>query len=357
MKTPPTLGYWTRRAIIGLEHGFYRSSAHVSRALGRQRKVMTPEIYRAFSFRDKVDVKGRVLAARTLPEPTEYDSWWTNGRRMIRRWLTSEEPGARVVVSIAGTVTETVSDDEGYFELELDAPSSADTIEVWLPTSENPEIITAPILRNDYEPSVVVISDVDDTVFLSNTAKLIGMIKTALLGNALTRQIFDGVPALYQILRTGPDGNGKNPISYVTSSPWNLHSLMERIFNHRGIPAGAYFMTDWGVSHDNWLKESNPVHKRRAILKIMRWFPDAPVVLLGDSSQHDPEIYLRIAQEHPGRIAAIAIRDVAVMPSPTEPIPDSIPYLLHKDTATARSFILGKLGWERGEVKAEKLKS
>ncbi len=331
---------------MAVERLVYGISSYVSRAWRREDRVMVPEIYRAFSFGEKIDVKGRVLAARTLPEPSEHDSWWTNGTRMIKRWMTSELAGAKVVISLAGVATETTSDEDGYFELELDDPTSVGTIEVWLPGSENPHVTTAEVLRNDLTPAVVVISDVDDTVFISNTAKLLGMIKTALMGNALTRQIFPGVPDLYETLRNGPGGSGSNPIAYVTSSPWNLHSLMERIFRHRKVPAGAYFMTDWGITHDNWLKEPNPIHKRRAILKIMRWFPDAPVVLLGDSSQHDAEIYTRIAREHPQRIAAIAIRDVTMFGESGGETPGDVPFLLHKETAEAGDFIFERLGWE-----------
>ena len=306
---------------------------------------MVPEVYRAFSIGGKVDVMGRVLSARTLPEPQENDSWWTNGKRMLRRWMTSECPDTPVVVSVGGNIRELVTDEEGYFEVEIENPEMSARVEIRLPGSDGEEIFSEEILFNDEAPNVVVISDVDDTVFVSNTAKLLGMVKTALTGNALTRQIFPGVPEFYGLLRGGPDGTERNPISYVTSSPWNLHSLMRNIFENRSVPAGAYFMTDWGLSHDNWLKESNHVHKRRAILKIMRWFPEAPVVLLGDSSQHDAEIYTRIATEFPDRIAAIVIRDVTMLGEPVGEIPEGVPFLLHGDTGKARDFILGKLGW------------
>lgn len=306
---------------------------------------MVPEIYRAFSFGGKVDVKGRVLAARTLPEPRENDRWWTNGRRMLGRWMTAECPGAPVVVTVGGISRELVTDEEGYFEVEIENPESVGTVEIRLPGSGSDQFFPEAILFNDARPRVVVISDVDDTVFVSNTAKLLGMVKTALTGNALTRQIFPGVPELCGLLRGGADGSERNPICYVTSSPWNLHSLMRTIFENRSVPAGAYFMTDWGVSHDNWLKESNHVHKRRAILKIMEWFPGAPVVLLGDSSQHDAEIYTRIGTEFPDRIAAIVIRDVTMLGEPVGEIPQGVPFLLHDDTEKARAFILEKLGW------------
>ena len=344
--TSKRITHWPRRAALGMEHLVYRGSDRLRKVWRGKGKPMVPEVYRAFSFRGKVDVKGRVLAARTLPEPRENDSWWTNGKRMLRRWMTSECPDIPVVVSVGGVSRELVTDEEGYFEVEIENPDLSETVEIRLPRSGGDEIFSEDILFNDDAPSVVVISDVDDTVFISNTAKLLGMVKTALTGNALTRQIFPGVPELYARLRGGPGGSERNPISYVTSSPWNLHSLMKNIFENRNVPAGAYFMTDWGLSHDNWLKESNHAHKRRAILQIMGWFPDAPVVLLGDSSQHDAEIYTRIATEFPDRIAAIVIRDVTMLGEAVGEIPDGVPFLLHEDTDKAREFIMRRLGWD-----------
>ena len=34
-------------------------------------------------------------------------------------------------------------------------------------------------------------------------------------------------------------------------------------------------------------------------------------MLIGDSGQHDPEVYAQIVEEHPGRVLAVYIRNVA----------------------------------------------
>ena len=335
-----------RRIALVIEHGIYSLRRFVVKTLRLKSPSIAPEIYTCISFPGHVAVKGRVLAIRKLSEPNENDSWWVNGRQMIKRWITSECPDTQVMIRLGKTITETVTDEEGYFDVEIENPSGETSLEVSLPTDPEKRNFPVPVLQNDAAPSVVIISDIDDTIFVSNTARLLGMIKTALTGNALTRQVFPGIAELYDELRKGPDGSSKNPISYVTSSPWNLHSLISLIFQHRSIPDGAYFMTDWGLSEADWLKESNPIHKRRAILRIMRWFPNSPVVLLGDSSQHDAEIYTRIATEQPERIAAIAIRNVTGLSEPQIDVPKSVPFLLHEDTPAARDFVLQRLGWK-----------
>src|SRR5690606_19384263 len=51
-------------------------------------------------------------------------------------------------------------------------------------------------------------------------------------------------------------------------------------------------------------------HKLDKIDGIMSYYPRLPFVLIGDSGQCDPYIYQEVARRHPGRIAAIYIRDV-----------------------------------------------
>jgi phosphatidate phosphatase APP1 len=39
---------------------------------------------------------------------------------------------------------------------------------------------------------------------------------------------------------------------------------------------------------------------------------DAVVVLVGDDGEHDPEIYADFVRRHPGRVVAVAIRQVRI---------------------------------------------
>ena len=45
-------------------------------------------------------------------------------------------------------------------------------------------------------------------------------------------------------------------------------------------------------------------------MRLLDTYEDLPFVLIGDSGEEDPEIYLQTIREHPGRIKAVYIRDV-----------------------------------------------
>ena len=42
----------------------------------------------------------------------------------------------------------------------------------------------------------------------------------------------------------------------------------------------------------------------------MKTYPKLPFILIGDSGEHDPDIYIEIAEAHPERILALYLRNV-----------------------------------------------
>jgi phosphatidate phosphatase APP1 len=90
----------------------------------------------------------------------------------------------------------------------------------------------------------------------------------------------------------------------VSNGPWNLHDLLVDFFRLNGIPLGPISLRDWGA-HLVLARKPAGTHKRMQIARIMAFFPNLPVILIGDSGEHDPEIFTRIAQEFPGRVDTI----------------------------------------------------
>src|SRR5690606_28392870 len=51
-------------------------------------------------------------------------------------------------------------------------------------------------------------------------------------------------------------------------------------------------------------------HKTVQISRLLELHPDLPFILIGDSGEHDPDIYAEVVKQYPNRILAIYIRDV-----------------------------------------------
>lgn len=305
---------WVLKLALQAEKVYDAFHRFLARITGRLGKPMVAEIYYAIRHEKGVSVKGRTLLARTWPHPSADDPALVNLYHMLRRWCTPERPYSLVQVSAGGDAVAKRTDREGYFEIDLPAASIlSHELLIELPESEMSPSAFWPIDRPARDPDFLVLSDVDDTVLVTHAGKILTMLATTLLGNALTRQLFPGVVELYRHLRRGPDTEAGhlNPLAYVTSSPYNLHGLLHHVFELNGLPNGPFFMTDWGLDEDKWLKRSHRDHKLDAIRQIFSWYPDKPAIFLGDTSQHDVPIYIEAALAHPGRVAMILVHQVS----------------------------------------------
>jgi phosphatidate phosphatase APP1 len=88
--------------------------------------------------------------------------------------------------------------------------------------------------------------------------------------------------------------------------------MLDEFFTLHGIPVGpVLFLREWGVSWKSPLPRKAEEHKRELISNMLALYRDLPFVLIGDSGQHDPEVYREIVDEHPGRVLAVYIRNVS----------------------------------------------
>jgi phosphatidate phosphatase APP1 len=280
--------------------------------------------YRGYGTRARVLVHGRVIESRDIAAPTATDSLWRNLVNTYKRIDSDPLPRARVRVTLGGQEREVVADDEGFFRewLDFDAPLDGDDewreaeVRLAAPVRDGEKTIEtrAPIRVTTGAETFGVISDLDDTVIQSRITSFLQAVRTVMLGNARTRLPFPGVAAFYQALEKGGDGKRRNPIFYVSSSPWNIHDVIADFMDIQRIPAGPIHLRDWDVDLDALTSNRLKRHKEPIIREILELFPSLPFILIGDDSQKDPEIYRSIIDQFPGRILAIYIRNVRAEP-------------------------------------------
>jgi phosphatidate phosphatase APP1 len=276
----------------------------------------------------KVFIKGRVVEDEGSITSTETDSVWRNIANMYRRFETDEIPYARVKAVFQNREIETIADREGYFTAEFDSVGDLPE-KLW--QSVEFELIE-PAALNGEKPKAVgqiltpapgarfgVISDIDDTVVMTNVLNRLKMLITTILSNEHTRIPFEGVAAFYRALQKGVSGEENNPIFYVSSSPWNLYGFLLEFFRKHEIPFGPIFLKDFG-SHTIFKSGDHQSHKLENIQKILDAFAHLPFVLIGDSGEQDPEIYYQVVKQYPNRIRAVYIRNVNPQPERVESI-------------------------------------
>jgi len=270
--------------------------------------------YRGFGTAAHVVLRGRVLEASVLERSLPADSAFMSFRRMLRRFFSRELPQAFLRVQLGKSVAEGITDDEGYFQLPFVAPDLVG-VEAWAHAEVEvvsaqvrglvPVRASAEILIPGASAMLGIISDIDDTVLQTHVTQKLKMIWVTLSGSAFTRMPFAGTSELYHALANGASGQACNPIFYVSKSPWNLYDFLIDFLDHHGLPRGPLLLRDIG------LHEAPPVdHKSAAVRELLEMYPELPFVLIGDSGERDPEIYLETAARYPGRIVAVYIRDL-----------------------------------------------
>jgi phosphatidate phosphatase APP1 len=279
--------------------------------------LITP--YMGFGSREKQFLRGRVMEDKEIRTASETDSRWRNLKNMYRHFETDEVPFARVRALFQETEAEVLTDREGYFDFELMPPSAPETDKLWhdvrlelvAPTGEDGEKTYAmgEILIPPASARFGVISDIDDTILKTNVGNKFKMILTTILSNEHTRVPFEGVAAFYKALQKGVAGDENNPIFYVSSSPYNLYSLLVKFLQLQEIPLGPVFLKDFGT-HTPFTASDHKTHKLENIRHVLETYPHLPFVLIGDNSEQDPEIYTEIVRAYPERIRTIYIRKV-----------------------------------------------
>ena len=154
------------------------------------------------------------------------------------------------------------------------------------------------------EEGLSVISDIDDTVKVTNVAN-----RRELLANTLLREFY-AVPGMAEVYRHWHAAG--TAFHYVSASPWQLANCLGGFLRDAGLPSGSMHLKLFR------LKDSTPLgrlpnrkrSKRRVIENIIRDFPRRTFLLVGDSGERDPEVYAEVARRHPDRVEGVAIRQV-----------------------------------------------
>lgn len=292
--------------------------------------------YRGYGNEHELVVMGHVLENRPEFLADESDKKRKNFRNMIGRYLSTSIPDEPVFISFHDHHIQTKTDEYGYFKAHLDIANDK-TYTGWQNISYNLPELNQTIHGEVYFPpqkaEFGIISDIDDTILISHSNRLIKKLRVILTKNAKTRLPFAGVREFYQTLT-----EKGNPIFYVSSSEWNLHDFLVDFFETQQLPKGPFLLQDLksGISDLIQSGGGDHQHKYEKAHAIMQTYPHLKFILIGDSGQRDPEIYERVAKEYPDRVKAVYIRQIGKNHSLQKfDYPEKVPVLLVENTTAA----------------------
>ena len=319
-----------RKLVAGVGSGVEHTVDDLKHAVKRHFGYAEPihvQLYRGWGTPTRVTVLGRVLEREGPGAPEPDESTWDNVARIYKAFESDEIPGARVRVEFAGQARELEADREGYLEATFEAgagegafgegvlPVRAELLGPLSDDADQKRHFEGEVFVPAAADELIVISDVDDTVMHTEATSLLKAAFNTLRRNAYRRTAFPGVSAFYRALRDGSEA-GTASFFYLTSSAWNVYDVMRLFFEVSDVPTGPILMRDLGLSPDKLVKGTHSRHKLRRVREILATYPDKRFVLIGDTGQHDAEIYRDVIEGlaedgDAGRVAAVYLRDVS----------------------------------------------
>ena len=310
----PTVPRSLFRLLFHADAHFDRAFRAVRLGLGIARPLQILP-YRGWGTERRVCIKARVQEDRQVPPPARRHLLGT-AMASYKRYATLEIPDALVRVTWQERTWDARTDDEGFVELWVEPPAGVEagwhavSLELVEPVDARhpcPRAL-APVLVAGDDAEYGVISDIDDTVIVTGVTNVLKRAYALFLTEHRTRIPFEGVGEFYAGLHDGRSDRARNPIFYVSSSPWNLYEHLDHFLAVHEIPPGPILLRDWGLSRTGFAPGGGHGHKLQKIRDVLDNMAPMRFVLIGDSGQEDAEHYRTIVEEYGDRILAVYIR-------------------------------------------------
>lgn len=169
---------------------------------------------------------------------------------------------------------------------------------------------------HEIKSNTILISDIDDTVIHSFISNKFMKFTTLMFTAAEHRRAVE--PTMHLIRQMY--ASGITPF-YLSNSEQNLYPLIYRFLKHNNFPKGPLFLKEMRRFRDVIRGKKYPqqsLHKLTTLNLLLHFFPDKKFVLVGDNTQYDLDIYLRMAEKFPLAVKYIIILKVIKRPSDDE---------------------------------------
>lgn len=289
-----TLGYYT----------FQERRRKVASKRGARPRILS---FTGYGSPRWVRVFSRVLLSK--PEWSETEYLIKILRDGVRGWQNFVSPPiayAKVDIEVSGYRHRVRADRNGVVDARIPTQLAPGWATVTLHV-EGAQPRRQDVLIVDDAATEAIICDVDDTVWVTALPRPFTAAWNSFLLDEQARRPVAGMSVMLNRLAEKDAGT---PVFYVSTGPWNVAQTLTRFMTRHLFPLGPMLLTSWGPTEDRWFR-SGMEHKVNALARLAEDFPHLRWTLVGDDGQHDPEIYTHFAHHHPGRVDAIAIRQLS----------------------------------------------
>ncbi len=285
---------------------------HAFRARRALKRGSLPTVlsYPGYGTTEWIRVLGRVVLARDPRPGSRAERKNRKREESVRGWrsfISVPYSDIDVEIEVDGTCHSVRPDRGGVVDTVIPVCLQPGVHTVSLHAGHTGHVATSPVQVVAEEAAFGVISDVDDTVMVTALPRPLLAAWNTFVLDEHARVPTPGMAVLLERLAASHVGA---PIVYLSTGAWNVAPAVTRFLSRNLFPPGALLLTDWGPTHDRFFR-SGREHKELSLRRLVDEFPHVKWLLVGDDGQHDEQIYADFVMEHPGNVAAVAIRQLS----------------------------------------------
>jgi len=266
--------------------------------------------YRGIANTNKVIISGHAFEKHRVRDLQAHHGRRRNLKQTINRFRARPLKWTAVDIKLNGTEHRVRTNNRGYFTCEIThkikEPGWYSYELFW---RRNHKRFSGEFYLSD-EHETGVISDIDDTLLVSHSTRLIRKMALILFRNAYSRKTFPFVMNWHSYIGELNDKEHPRDFFYVSNSEWNLYDFLIDFFSINELPKGVFFLQQLkkGIRDLILTGKVNHDHKTGSIEFLLRFYPNKKFILIGDNGQKDMEVYLEIVSKYHQRIKGVMIR-------------------------------------------------
>jgi phosphatidate phosphatase APP1 len=269
-------------------------------------------LYPAYSDGATLVIEGRIVEHHERSKPDSADGSLTNLRRSARQFFNDERQQQLIRLRLGDYQGEARSDGEGYFRLAdktILTPGWHRVQAEGGKTSAVGQLLVVPP-----ENQLGLISDLDDTILISEVTNKRRLLANTFLKNSAQRQAVPGMAALYTRVMAHNPQPAAVPLFYLSASPRQMQDAIADFLGRNAFPPGVLITKRITNDLSSEPRLDQFGYKIRKVVEIFDRLPWVRFVLVGDDGERDPETYDWLRQHYPERVADIWIRHVSPDP-------------------------------------------
>ncbi len=244
-------------------------------------------------------------------------------RDRARSFLADNERGKRIGIKVGGrSVVMPETSEDGHFagqirlsDTELFAATAERgvdkkdrkprTLQLTIENAAAAEVIAGSV-RIVEPQGVLVVCDIDDTIKVSHIGDRAKLLRATFV------EPFVAVPGMNELCAKLASAGAE--FHYLSASPWQLYEPLAAFLRDNGFPEGCITLREFRMKDERIVNlfKSPSEYKLAELSRLAAQMPERRFVLIGDSTEHDAELYAEFADANPGRVLLIAIRATPV---------------------------------------------